>query len=187
MTNDTYEVHIVESWESPDSWRDTKGNTTRSIHAYSNAPFIELMVNGKSQGSKKVAPMIKGPGSYAEWTEVPWEAGMLTAVAYGAGNTPVATMDRHTNGKASKLVLSLDCPSKATGTGEALLLDGQDAALVRASVLDSAGRVMHLATNNITFQVISGPGIVQGTGNGDPHCHEPNNAPWHSAYHGLVR
>jgi hypothetical protein len=96
-------------------------------------------------------------------------------------------MNRYTNGKAAKLALSLDCPSKITGTGEALLLDGQDAALVRASVLDSAGRVMHLATNIITFQVISGPGIVQGTGNGDPHCHEPNNAPWHSAYHGLVR
>ena len=28
---------------------------------------------------------------------------------------------------------------------------------------------------------------MQGAGNGDPHCHEPNNAPWHSAYHGLVR
>lgn len=187
LTNDAYEVHIVESWESPDSWEATKGNTTRTIHAYSNAPFIELMVNGKSQGSKTVFPMVKGPGSYAEWTEVPWEAGKLTAVAYTTKSTPVATMNRYTNSKAAKLALSLDCPSKTTGTGEALLLDGQDAALVRASVLDSAGRVMHLATNNITFQVISGPGIVQGTGNGDPHCHEPNNAPWHSAYHGLVR
>lgn len=29
--------------------------------------------------------------------------------------------------------------------------------------------------------------MVQGTHNGDQHCHEPNNAPWHSAYHGLVR
>ena len=35
--------------------------------------------------------------------------------------------------------------------------------------------------------MLSGPGRVQGTGNGDPHCHEPNNAPWHSAWHGLVR
>jgi hypothetical protein len=54
-------------------------------------------------------------------------------------------------------------------------------------LVDAAGRVMHFATNNITWTVISGPGIIQGTGNGDPHCHEPNNAPWHSAYHGLVR
>ena len=46
---------------------------------------------------------------------------------------------------------------------------------------------MHLATNNISFRVVSGPGRIQGTGNGDPHCHEPINAPWNSAYHGLVR
>jgi len=46
---------------------------------------------------------------------------------------------------------------------------------------------MHLATTNVTFRVVSGPGAVVGTHNGDPHCHEPNNAPWHSAYHGLVR
>merc|ERR1712072_919464 len=81
----------------------------------------------------------------------------------------------------------MDAPSAQTGTGTALFLDGHDAALLRASVVDSEGRVMHLATDNVSFRVVSGPGFVQGTGNGDPHCHEPNNAPWHSAYHGLVR
>lgn len=154
---------------------------------YSNAPYIELLVNGKSQGSKTVVPMIQGPGSYAEWTAVPWEAGKLTAVAHDAKGSPLASMDRYTNGKPAQLQLSIDAPSKATGTGEALLLDGHDAALIRAAVVDGSGRVMHLATNNISFAVISGPGFVQGTGNGDPHCHEPNDAPWHTAYHGLVR
>ena len=38
----------------------------------------------------------------------------------------------------------------------------QDAALLRASVLDSAGHVVHLSSANITFTVVSGPGIVQG-------------------------
>ena len=66
-------------------------------------------------------------------------------------------------------------------------MSAHDAALLRASILDDAGNVMHLATNNVTFRVVSGPGFVQGSHNGDPHCHEPNNAPWHSAYHGLVR
>ena len=53
-------------------------------------------------------------------------------------------------------------PPVRTGTGEALLLDGHDAALVRASIVDADGRVMHMATNNITFTVLSGPGRVQG-------------------------
>ena len=180
-------MHLVESWESPDSFPSTAGNKTRSIHAYTSAPSVELMVNGKSQGVRSVTAMVEGPGSYAEWTSVPYEAGTLSAVARDSKGAAVATAVRKTNGKASALSLTIDAPSKLTGTGIALLLDGQDAALLRASVIDAAGTVMHLATNNISFRVVSGPGSVQGSHNGDPHCQEPNDAPWHSAYHGLVR
>jgi hypothetical protein len=185
-TNGAHEVHIVESWESPDSFPSTKGKKTRSIHAYSSAPSIELFVNGKSQGSKDVRPMIRGPGSYAEWTEVPWEAGTLQAIAHVAGKE-VARDTRTTNGPPAALSLSIDAPSAATGTGSALLLDGQDAALLRASVVDKSGNVINQASNNISFRVISGPGRVQGTHNGDPHIHIANNLPSHPAYHGLVR
>ena len=45
---------------------------------------------------------------------------------------------------------------QATGTGTSLVADGHDAALLRASVLDGEGRVMHLASNNISFRVVSG-------------------------------
>mmetsp|Transcript_74736 Transcript_74736/g.167608 ORF Transcript_74736/g.167608 Transcript_74736/m.167608 type:complete len:905 (-) Transcript_74736:54-2768(-) len=186
-TNGAHEVHLVESWESPDSFPSTHGNKTRTIHAYSSAPSIELYVNGKSQGVRAVASMAQGPGSYAEWKSVPWEAGELEAVAHDTKGNSVARTARRTNGKPAALSLSIDAPNMATGTGSALLLDGQDAALLRASVVDAVGEVVHLASNNITFRIISGPGFVQGSHNGDPHCHEPNNAPWHSAYHGLVR
>jgi hypothetical protein len=46
---------------------------------------------------------------------------------------------------------------------------------------------MMLATDTVTFRVVSGPGRVQGTHNGDPHAHARNDAPSHAAYHGLVR
>ena len=180
-------MHIVESWESPDSWPATAGQKARTIHVYTNAPSVELVANGKSQGTKKVTPMKQGPGSYAEFLNVPWAAGTITANAKDASGKVVATDERHTLGKASAIKLEIDAPSKATGTGEAVLLDGHDAALLRASVVDSAGRVMVHARNNITFKVVSGPGRVQGSHNGDVHCHEPNNAPWHTANHGLVR
>jgi hypothetical protein len=186
-TNGAHEVYLVESWESPDSFPSTHGNKTRAIHAYSSASHIELFVNGKSQGMRSVTSMIQGPGSYAEWTAVPWEPGTLTAVARDSDGKSVAQVERHTNSKPANLALSIDAPSKATGTGSALFLDGQDAGLLRASVVDEAGRVVHLASINISFRVVSGPGFVQGTHNGDPHSHEPNNAPWHTSYHGLVR
>jgi len=187
-THGAHEVFLVESWESPDSFNETRGNKTRSIHAYTSAPSVELFVNAKSQGARSVVPMAKGPGSYAEWLEVPWEAGSLVAKALDGEGAVVATAARRTlKGPATALLLTIDAPSHLTGTGGALLLDGQDAALLRASVVDAGGAVMRGASHNVSFRVVSGPGRVQGTHNGDPHCYEPNDAPWHSAYHGLVR
>jgi len=186
-TRGAYEVRIVESWESPDSFPSTRGNKTRAIHAYSNAPAIELFVNGKSQGVRAVTRMVHGPGSYAEWTAVPWEAGTIKAVARDGHGNAVASAQKKTNGKASLISLTIDAPSKLTGTGSSLFADGQDAALLRASIVDETGRVMHLATNNISFRVVSGPGVVQGTHNGDIHSQLSSSAPAHPAYHGLVR
>ena len=187
-TNGSHEVLLVESWESPDTFPQTKGNKARTIHAYTNAPYVELFVNGKSQGDRAVTLMRNAAGSYAEWLNVTWEPGNLTAVArQSPSGAALASTSRFTNSNATRLEVSLDAPSPLTGTGKAVYLDGHDAALVRATIVDSNGRTSHMATDNITFRVVSGPGYIQGTGNGDPHCHEPNNAPWHSAYHGLVR
>jgi hypothetical protein len=69
-TNNSYEVHLVESWEPPSAYSpdpNTNSSSVRWIHAYTNADAVELLVNGKSQGTRSVIPMIQGPGSYAEW------------------------------------------------------------------------------------------------------------------------
>jgi hypothetical protein len=186
-THGAHEVHLVESWESPDSFPSTFGNKTRDIHAYSSAPTVELLVNGVSFGSRPVVPMLRGVGSYAEFLAVPWEAGNLTVVARDASGKAVASTSRATNGNAAALTLTLDAPSKLTGTGEALFLDGNDVAMLRATVVDSAGHRVVLASTNISFRVLSGPGYIQGAHNGDPHNHQPNNSPWVSAWHGLAR
>ena len=154
-------VHLVESWESPDAFPSTKGNTTRTIHAYTSAPSAELFVNGKSIGLKTITRMVDAPGSYAEWMNVPWTSGNLTAVARDAAGRAVASDTRFTNGAAAALTLTIDAPSAATGTGTALMLDGHDAALLRASIVDAKGHVMHLATHNVSFTIVSGPGVVQ--------------------------
>ena len=86
------------------------------------------------------------------------------------------------------LELSIDVPSKATGTGEALLLDGQDAAMLRLSVVDSHGRLVSgMREYNVSFSIVAGPGRVIGVGNGNPVSHERNKATWRSTYHGLAR
>eukprot|EP01052_Picozoa_sp_SAG31_P041859 SAG31_NODE_6466_length_2006_cov_2.304143_2_plen_80_part_00 len=42
----------------------------------------------------------------------------------------------------ASLKLSLDAPSKLTGTGSAVVADGEDTAMIRASLLDEAGEVV---------------------------------------------
>lgn len=199
-----FAVHLVEGWESPTAWNQsnaTAGN--RTIHAYSNAPLVDLFVNRQWQGSRSIQPMVQGDGgSYAEWRDVPWEPGTLKAVARlpkkdaVSPGVVVATDTRHTaDPKASKLVLSLDCPSLHTGTGHSLFLDGQDVALVRASVVDDQGELVVVAAAasslpqppNITFQILSGPGRIQGTANGDPSSYQPRDVAHQTAYHGLAR
>lgn len=97
------------------------------------------------------------------------------------------THSRHTSKTSAKIVLRVDAPSPTTGTGKALLADGQDTALLAAMIVDADGNLDHTSTANITFSIVSGPGKVVATHNGNVQNHEPNLAPWHSAYHGLVR
>ena len=201
-THGKHEVHLVESWEPPTTTTTTATTATttataeersgrrpqtKTVHAYSSAPRVELLVNGRSQDTRAIVPMVQGPGTYAEWREVPFEAGTLTAVATDASGAVVATTVRHTNSQKASLQLTVDAPNESTGTGSRLLLDGHDAALVRATVLDASGRRVVMATDTVTFRVVSGPGRVQGTHNGDAHARARNDAPSHAAYHGLVR
>ena len=71
--------------------------------------------------------------------------------------------------------------------GIALVLDGQDAGMVSAAIVDTQGNVVPSYSDIVTFRVVNGPGHILGVGNGDPSCHEPNKASWRSAYHGLAR
>ena len=124
------------------------------------------------------------------WASIPWSpdanATNLTAVCEGrAGLVRSHTLLKP--GSAVAIVLTVDAPSNTTGTGEALVLDGHDVAMLRASVIDAAGTLVFASTANITFSVVRGPGRVVGTHNGDDQCHEPDLAPWHSAFGGLAR
>jgi hypothetical protein len=76
-----------------------------------------------------------------------------------------------------------------TGTGTSLLLDGHDAALVRATVVDAAGipSTAAMPAPVVTFSVSSGPGRVAGVHNGDAKSHERQASNTRSSYHGLVR
>jgi hypothetical protein len=53
--------------------------------------------------------------------------------------------------------------------------------------VDSLGQTVHLSTHNVTFRVVSGPGVILGTANGDSHSFQSHTSPSQTAYHGLAR
>lgn len=170
-----------------ESWDDNGSNDPRTVHAYCGGDGVvaaQLSINGKPQGAGSVPC---SGYAYASFTTEAWAAGTMTAEALDASGTVLASFSTTTAGSASSLALSVDAPSPATGTGAALLADGQDIALVRATLLDSKGSRARGSADNVTFSVSGGPGVILGCGNGDPG----NLAPVHGitcpAFHGLVR
>jgi hypothetical protein len=165
----------------------------RTIHVYADTPQVELLRNGKSLGLQNVSAINTGGPyggsgqSYAEFQQIDFAPGSLIAHAVDATGAKVATHTVHTAEAAFAIKLSVDCPSARTGTGTKLLLDGQDAGLIRATIVDAKGNLVHNARHNVSFVVKSGPGAVVGAHSGDPQSHEPNQASSHTAYHGLVR
>ena len=175
-TKDGYSVYIVETWEQ------LPNVPNRTIHVYTNAPMAGLTVNGKSHGTE----IVEWQG-WAQWDNIAFAPGKIMATALNSQFEVKATHVVETAGTPAKVVTVLDAPSEKTGTGTSLVLDGQDAAMISAAVLDSNGKVVPSYSGNVTFRVVSGPGRIIGVGNGDPACHEPNQVSWRSAYHGLAR
>lgn len=67
------------------------------------------------------------------------------------------------------------------------MADGEDVAMVRCEFRDAAGNFAYNATTNVSFTVLSGPGRIWTTHNGDPANDNPRDVTWVPAYHGLAR
>lgn len=172
-------VRIVESWEAP-----KRAGGARKIHCYTNAPLVSLELNGASVGP----PAAGGDFANVAVFAVQYQPGTLTAKALASdGKTVLASHSIRSWGAPVGIKLTMDVPSKATGTGAAVFADGMDVALLRAAIVDASGNAVLDATSNVTFSVTDGPGFVAGVGNGDPACTEPSQVSWRSAYHGLAR
>lgn len=169
-------VRVVETWQPPAQ------GSTRTIHVYSNAAQVQLQVNGAVVATKAMSPF-----GVLEFDNVAYTQGTVTAVAMDESGNQLATHASKSWGAAASIVLSIDAPSPTTGTGAALYLDGEDVALVRATVVDAAGAVVQDSSLPITFSVTNGPGIIVGTGSGNPSDHDYVLLPTRVTYHALAR
>ena len=157
-------VHLLPHW----NWKGKEGLPV-DVWCHSNAETVELFLNGTSLGMKTMPKL-----GHLEW-KVPYAPGKLEAKGYRNGKL-VGTDIVETTGEATQIVLS---PDRKT-----LKANGEEVVMATVSLLDSKGRVVPFASNEITFEA-TGAGSVAGVGNGDPSCHEPDRASKRSAYHGL--
>jgi beta-galactosidase len=141
------------------------------VWAYTNLDEVELLVNGVSQGRKKVVRF-----GHAEW-KVKYEQGTIEARGWKDGKLAL-TEKRETTGEPVAIRLTADRTE--------IDADGEDVALVKVEALDQQGRTVPTAMNAISFKV-SGAGVLIGMGNGDPNCHESDKEPKRSLFNGLAQ
>ena len=126
-------LHLFPHW----NWEQRQGEPV-SVWVHSNLEEVELFLNGRSQGRQKVQPL-----THVEW-QVKYEPGAIEAHGIKDGKV-VMTERRETTGAPATIRLSADRSEIAA--------DGEDIALVRVEVLDSAGRALPTADNLIKFRV----------------------------------
>jgi beta-galactosidase len=141
------------------------------VWVHSNLDEIELLVNGRSQGSQKVPRL-----GHVEW-KVKYEPGAIEARGLTSGKV-VLKERRETTGPTVAIRLTADRTE--------IDADGADVAIVTVEALDKDGRPVPTADNSIAFKV-SGDGTLLGVGNGDPNCQESDKEPKRSLFNGLAQ
>jgi beta-galactosidase len=128
-----------------------------TVEVYSNCELVDLLLNGKSLGSK-TRP---GNDSPRIW-RVPFEPGTLQAVGTNKGET-AARYELRTAGKAARVAFVAD--------RENVAFRFDDLVYVTATVVDDNGIPVSGASDKITFSG-RGPAFIAAIDNGDPAWHE---------------
>ena len=132
---------------------------TLKVLTFTNAPIVELLLNGKSLGEKR---LVDFADRIIIW-DVPNEPGTLKAIARKEGAV-VATHELRTASEPVRLQLLPDRSQLDTG--------GQDLAHVEVRVVDATGLLVPHLRQEVDFR-ISGPGFIAGLDNGDLDSLEP--------------
>lgn len=144
-------VHIFPYW-------DFNEGQLIDVRVCSNAPYVELFVNGKSLGRQHLthAP---GSGSHiiADY-QIPYEKGTLVAIAYDDEGGEVAKEEKHSFGNSGKIVIEPD--------DTRVRADGRDLLFFTITTVDEQGHPVENACDRIHVKV-SGQGRLIGLDNGD--------------------
>ena len=162
-------VHIVpQNW----NWSQYPGRKV-PVWVYSNCEEVELFLNGKSFGSKRID---RDKILHFEWS-VPWSPGTLKAVGRNAGKETSSNIVQ-TAGEPAKVVLVADRTE--------IVADGGDLSYVEARIVDANGTICPSSDMLLKFN-IAGEGIILGVGNGDAASLDSFKGNSVHTYRGLCR
>lgn len=145
-TRDTI-LHILPHW----NWKGEEGKR-KDVWVYSNCEEVELLLNGKSLGRKKM-PLL----GHLEWETV-YQPGVLEARGFRNGKR-IALKKMITTGWAAAASLTAD--------RTVIQADGKDISVISVAVKDRNGLHIPDAAHMFNFSV-TGPGRIIGVGNGNP-------------------
>jgi beta-galactosidase len=178
-------VHVLPHW----NWAGREGQPI-PVLVYTNAPNVELFLNGKSLGKKeRFSEPVELPvgkninneqkimSKYRLRWDVPYTPGTLKVVAYNNSGQQVATNERVTAGPPAKIELVPDRTH--------IQDDGDDLSFVTVKIEDKDGNLCPLADNLVHF-VLSGPGTIAGLDNGNSATFEPFQADSRKAFSGIA-
>ena len=156
-----------------DHWNRQPGSKL-SLITYTNADEVELRLNGKSLGRKQNPKADPKRRNQIRWDDIEYADGRLLAIAYNGGKD-VAHHQIETAGKAVQLsVLPEDTSWKA---------DGNDLMHLRIEAIDSKGRRVPMAQDELKFAV-EGDARIVAVSNGDINSEELNATDHRRLYNG---
>lgn len=142
-------VHIFPYWDF------NKGQMI-DVRVCSNAPKIELQFNGDIIGTYDIDH--QNGTQLGGWWKIPYQEGVLKAIAYDETGKIIATDVRKSFGDAKKICLKAD--------KEELIANGIDLIFVEITMEDEDGNPVENANNRVHVQV-TGQGRLIGLDNGD--------------------
>ena len=179
-------IHLFPHW----NWKGREGEII-PVLCYTNCDAVELFLNGKSFGEKRLE--FPRQGNSGGWNlydkpqvhpttadlhlawDIPYESGVLKAVGKKDGKV-VCTEEIRTTGQPAALQLQVD-----VDTINALR---RGAANITVKVIDSLRNVVPVAEDLIQF-AIEGEGKIIGVDNGNPVDHAPYKSNKRKAFNGL--
>lgn len=142
-------VHIFPYW-------DFNEGQIIDVRVCSNAPRIELKLNGVTIGTYDIDH--KNGKQLVGWWKVPYQEGVLEAIAYDENGNIIATDVKRSFKDAKRICLK---PDK-----EVMVADGRDLIFVEITVEDENGNMVENANNRV-FVNVTGAGRLIGLDNGD--------------------